>query len=46
MIQKLFAKMPRNKARKTNRGIFSADMMKKAVEDVLQKDKSVRSSAK
>ena len=38
--------MPRNKACKTNRGNFSADMMKKAVEDVLQKHKSVRSLAK
>ena len=38
--------MPRNKDSKTNRGNFSTDMMKKAVEDVLQKHKSVRSSAK
>ena len=46
MVQRLFSKMPRNKARKTNRGNFSADMMKKAVEDVLQKHMSVQSSAK
>ena len=46
MIQQLFSKMLGNKARKTNRGNFSADMMKKAVEDVLEKHKSVRSSAK
>ena len=38
--------MPRNKARKTDRGNFSADQMKKAVEDVVEKHKSVRSSAK
>ena len=46
MIQRLFSKMPRDKARKTNRGNFSADMMKKAVENVVEKHKSVRSSAK
>ena len=46
MIQRLFSKMPRNKARKTNRKNFSADMMKKAVEDVVENHKSVRSSAK
>ena len=34
--------MPQNKARKTNQGNFSTDEMKKAVEDVLQKQKSVR----
>ena len=44
--KKLFSKIPQNKARKTNRGNFSADTMKKAVEDVLQKHKFVRSSAK
>ena len=46
MIERLFSKMPLIKSRKTNRGNFSADMMKKAIEDVQQKPKSVRSSAK
>ena len=46
LIKRLFSKMPRSKDCKTNRGNFSTDMMKKAVEDVLQKHKSVRSSAK
>ena len=46
MIPRSFSKMPQNKARKTNRENLNADMMKKAIEAVLQKHKSVRSSAK
>ena len=46
MIQRLLSKIPRNKACKTNQENVSADMMKKVVEDVLQKHKSIQSSAK
>ena len=38
--------MPRKKVRKTTRGNFNAEQMKTAVEDVLQKNMSVRASAK
>ena len=38
--------MPRKKVRKTTRGNFNAEQMKSAVEDVLQKNMSVRASAK
>ena len=38
--------MPRKKVKKTNHANFTADEMKNAVEDVLQKKMSVRASAK
>ena len=38
--------MPRNKKRKTDRGVFSADVMKTAVKEVLEQKRAVRTVAK
>ena len=38
--------MPRNKVRKTNRSLFAAELMKRAVDEVIEKKKAIRAVAK
>ena len=38
--------MPRNKVRKTNRSLFTAELMKRAVDEVIEKKKAIRAVAK